>query len=326
MRKSGQRALWVLMLCGLAASGHLCNNVYRTPDRLIVKPEKQVANLDQNDEFRVFVQNNYHVYVNNLSLRADLDGGGVDVKVTPERMRPIKAGERVSFMVKLTAQPGAVKGERALKFGLTADNIGYRPLKEYSADDMYKVTLDGNQSPGIMAAESLIKLKDPRGLPTLQRMAKKLNPDWRGRALRALGKAGDPQAIPFLQEQLTERDGWLKGNALLALGLLKDKADTLKPFVDDRDPFVKASALAALVLAGDKSDALKAQLKEGLASDNAYVRIASAWALGTFKDEESIKAAADSLDKDFKPGNPQQRVCAGDALVDLASRLSPDGK
>ena len=52
--------LAALALCwaSLSAWGHLCNNIYRTPDRVIVKPEKQITTVDQNDRFRVFVQNN----------------------------------------------------------------------------------------------------------------------------------------------------------------------------------------------------------------------------------------------------------------------------
>ena len=90
----GALALWAVM-----ASAHLCNNIYKTPDRLIVKPEKQVVNLDQVDEFRVFAQNNFPTVVNKLRLSATVDGDGVDVTVTPASFDQLKPGERVSESV-----------------------------------------------------------------------------------------------------------------------------------------------------------------------------------------------------------------------------------
>ena len=56
-----------------AAYAHLCNNVYRSPDRFIVKPEKSVTSVDKSEEVRVFVKNNFPVTINDVKLTAKSD-------------------------------------------------------------------------------------------------------------------------------------------------------------------------------------------------------------------------------------------------------------
>ena len=80
-----------------AAYAHLCNNVYRSPDRFIVKPEKPVVALEKSEELRVFVQNNYPAYLHNVRLSARADGDDVTVTVTPESVPQLKAAERTAF-------------------------------------------------------------------------------------------------------------------------------------------------------------------------------------------------------------------------------------
>jgi len=43
---------------------HLCNNIYRTPSRFIIKPEKPITSVDKSEKIRVFVQNNFPVTIN----------------------------------------------------------------------------------------------------------------------------------------------------------------------------------------------------------------------------------------------------------------------
>ena len=312
------RAVWLcLLLGGIAASGHLCNNIYRTPDRLIVKPEKQAVVLDQADEFRVFVQNNYHTYVHNVRLSVTAEGAqGVQVQVEPESVRELKAGERVSFNVRLTAGAGAAKGQKALRFGIQASEVGFRPVQEPSVNELVEAAGNGNHSPAVMAAESLVRRGDPRGMEKLKSFASRDNPDYRGRAIRAIGKAGDRTAIPFLKDLLAERNGWVRGNALLALGLLKEDVNTFVPYQQDRDEFVRAAAVGGQCLAGDHRQAVLDWLKSNLRAENVYVRIACGWALAAQRDRDGIAA----LDQAFTTNDPQQRTTAGDAMVDVASR------
>jgi len=124
---------WVALGVALYAAGaaaHLCNNIYRTPDRVIVKPEKQVTALDRDDEFRVFVQNNYPTLLHNIRLTATVEGGGVAVTVTPQSVQELKAAERTAFTVRLTVQPGAARGRRQLQFGVSTNEVGFRAVQE----------------------------------------------------------------------------------------------------------------------------------------------------------------------------------------------------
>lgn len=304
------------VLLTLSASAHLCNNIYRTPDRVIVKPEKQSVVLDGTDEFRVFVQNNYHTYLHNLRLAAQVQGGGVTVKISPASVSELIAGQRVAFTVHLTAGAGAA-GRRALQFGVSANEIGFRQLQEPTNEELMKSASDGNHSPAVMAAESLVVRGDARGMQKLQSFASRDNPDYRGRAIRAIGKAGNKQAIPFLRNLLNERNGWVQGNALLALGLLGDVQDTFSPYWRNRDEFVRAAAVAGVALASDEPPKWTEQwLPAGLKSQNVYVRIACGWALAAQRNKDGI----DILDTAFRTNDPQQRTTAGDALVDVANR------
>jgi len=258
-----------------------------------------------------------------VRLTATVEGGGVDVTIKPDSVREMTAGQRVSYDVKLSVQAGAARGPRALKFGINTNQTGFRPVAEATAAELFEAAQNGNHSPAIMAAESLAKLKDQRGMAKLREWAQRDNPDYRGRAIRAIGKAGDREQIQFLRGLLAERNGWIRGNTLLALGLLKDDLATFRANTGDRDPFTAAAAYAGAMLAGEKSKELATLLRGGLQHEDVYVQIACAWALAaTLRDMDAVAV----LDKAFKPANPQQRTTAGDALVDIANRAAPEGK
>lgn len=320
--KRGTTAAWAgaaLLLMAGAACAHLCNNIYRTPDRVIVKPEKPVATVVGTEDFRVFIQNNYPTYLDNLRLAAKLDSDDVTAEVTPAAIKRLKAGERTSFRVKLTSRPGAAAAKHALSFSISADNIDWRPVEKVSTDALRDViTRDENISATIQAGESLVARHDPLGTKYLVGVAGKRGSDrdYRARATRALGKGGDKANIAFLRTLLDEQDGFVKGNALLALGLLGDKASTFSHSYEDRDRFVRAAAMAGRVLAGGREKELLVQLKQDLKSSNAYVCIAAGWGLGVRRDRDAIAA----LDQAFATDDAMQRTCAGDALVDLANR------
>jgi len=307
----------VLLALSTCALAHLCNNIYRTPDRVVVKPEKQVTTVERSDQFRVFVQNNYPTYLHNLRLTARVEGREVTVSISPESVAVLRAGERTAFTVRLTVREGVLRGRYPLRFSISADEIGFRPIEEVSNETLRKILPDPpNYGSNILAAETLARRKDPVGAKWLVDFMTnpRVGRDYRSRAIRALGRAGQKENAPALKRMLRGRDGFLRGNALLALGLLRAEAATFRPFLRDRDGFVRACALAGLALAGDKQ--VLPRLKEGLQSTNVYVRIACGWALAAHRDKEGIAA----LERAFATDNPMQRVMAGDALVDVASR------
>jgi hypothetical protein len=324
MSKTARWLVLGVLWGSLSASAHLCNNIYRTPDRLIVKPEKQVAEVDQSDQFRIFVQNNYQSYIDHVRLTATIEGGdGVTAEITPNVVDRLNSGQRVAFTLRLTVKDGTPAGKCQLKLKVSADQIGFRPVSEPTEGDLLKESEDGNHSGAMLACEALARLKNPKGVEKLRGFCQREKSDWRGRAIRAMGRTQDPGQIEFLRQLLTERDGWVRGNTLLALGLLKDQPATFQAQVDDRDEFVQAAAWAGLALAGQTGGALDGHLKAGLTSTNPYVRIACGWALAAMRHD---KAGVDVLDAAFRTPDAQQRVTAGDALVDVAARQSADGK
>lgn len=300
------------------ALAHLCNNIYRTPDRVIVKPERQTVVVADKEQVRVFVQNNYPTYLHNIRLSASVDGNGVSLSVEPESIKVLKAGERTSFIIHIKAD-GAPKKQYTLRLSISANEIGFRQVEEPSVEELRRALSDppsaGNS---VLAAESLARRKDPSGVKWListmtnERVAR----DYRSRAIRALGKAGAIESIKALRAMLQDRDGFLRGNALLALGLLKDEANTFYEMFKDEDEFVRACAVAGLALSGVKSKEVIDWLMAGLKASNVYVRIACGWALAAHGYKEGVQA----LDAAFDTNDPMQRVMAGDALVDIASR------
>lgn len=312
-------ALFVAAAVVTVAFAHLCNNIYRTPDRIVVKPERQTITVAKDEQVRVFVQNNYPTYLHNIRLSASLDGEGVLVTVEPELVRELKAGERTSFTIHIKADPKAPKRQYILRLGISANEVGFRPVEEPSIEELRKVLSDPpSAGSSILAAESLARKNDPVGIKWLisTMMNVRVGRDYRSRAIRALGKSGAKEAIPALHQMLQERDGFLRGNALLSLGLLKDDDATFYRMFKDEDEFVRACAVSGLALSGVKDKEVIEWLMQGLKVSNVYVRIACSWALAAHGYEESIKV----LETAFATNDPTQRVMAGDALVDLATK------
>ena len=323
MRKILLFASLVIALSAPTLFAHLCNNIYRTPDRVIVKPEKPVVALERSEELRVFVQNNYPAYLHNVRLSARADGDDVTVTVTPESVPQLKAAERTAFTVKLEVKPGTPMKKLALKFGFSADEINFRAIEEPTNEQLRALLPERpNFGDNVLAAESLIRRKDPEGARWL--IAFMSNPrtpkDFRGRAIRALGKAGNAEHVPVIEKLLEEQDGFLRGNALLALGCLKADAKIFEKCAQDRDEFVQACAKAGSALAGNKD--LLPELRKGLSSENVYIRIACGWALAAHRQKEG----ADALDKDFATKNAMQQVMAGDALTHIAALAEESGQ
>lgn len=320
MRKQFLALIFALLLSGVVLA-HICNNIYRVPDRVIVKPEKQTMTVVGIEEFRVFIQNNYPTLLNNIRLSVKPDTDVVEAMVTPKVIRVMKPGERTAFTVKLTAKPAAKPTKCTLLFSISADQIGFRPVEEATNEALREVVLNRETYPcaRTLAAESLLKRKDPLGAETLARMATdpRVHRDTRSRAIRAIGKGGGKALVPTLKKLLyEEEDGFLKGNALLALGLLKEEASVFTQFFQDRDRFVRACAVAGLVLAGNKDKANMGWLKKNLQSTDVYVRIACGWSLAVHRDKDGVEALVQA----FKTDDPMQRVMVGDALVDIATR------
>lgn len=314
------RATVLVVLIALAVStaqAHLCNNIYRTPDRIIVKPEKDTATLETNDSLRIFVRNNYPTRLRNVSLQARVDAPGINVTVTPEKIGVMKAGQKEAFTVQLTAGPGAPRGHHSLKLAISADSIGWgnagsQPVGEVSDADLLRALKDDNPSCKVLAAESLARRRNSAGVKELENMVRRGD----RRAIRAAGRSGNPDVLPFLLPKLSDRNGFVVGTTCIALGLLKVELDKVRACCSSADAFVAAAARAALVLAGQGDEAALGYLRERLNHSDQWVRCAAAWGCAWANDADALQA----LDAVFGSNDAELVVFAGDALLSLADR------
>ena len=115
--------VWVVLTTLLTAGflpvaiAHLCDNVYRQPDKLIVKPE--ITNIIVKDaiRFKLYLQNNMDRGIEQIRLGALSEA--FDVKVSPEQMG-VPQGARVFFEVELKTKPDVPAGNYPLQFRLYA--------------------------------------------------------------------------------------------------------------------------------------------------------------------------------------------------------------
>ncbi len=321
-----KKLVGLIVISGLlylsAAYAHLCNNVYRSPDRFIVKPEKPVTSVEKSEEVRVFVKNNFPVTINRVAITAKSDDQAVEVQVEPESVDAMKPGEKVDFKLKIKVADGAPAKKHKLAIGISAQQIGFESMDESPVRKLTQIVEDlkANPSTRVLAAEALANRDDPKaaaiGFQFLKDMAIKHNQDYRGRAIRALGRVNSKSAQPLLREFLTERDGFLKGCAIIALATAKAQTTTLQRGLNDRDPFVKACSQAALTYRGSKNY-LKS-LKSALESDDEYVQVAAAWGLASAGEKDGINV----LDQKIAPTgkDARLRIFAGEALISLPDR------
>ena len=316
MKKLCGVVLIAALVCVSAAFAHLCNNVYRTPDRLIVKPERPVTMITQSEQMRIFVVNNFPVAINNVALSVKSDDVAVEASVTPESLAVLRPGQRAQFTVRIKVADGAPAKKHRLIIGLAAKQIGFETVDDAPVPKLRAIVNEATANPStrVLAAESLAKKDDPLGFQFLKEMATKHSPDYRSRAIRALGRAGS-KSLPFLRGIAQERDGYLRGNVTIALALAKAPATSLEAKLTDRDAFVKTCAKAALAYRGDTKHV--EALKEATKDSDAYVQVAAAWGLAATGDKEAI----DLLDKTSGSGDDTRlRIFAGDMLISLPER------
>lgn len=316
------RKLLLLLAVGLAcegASAHLCNNIYRTPDRIIIKSEKDELVLETEDEVRIFVRNNYPTHLRSVRLVAEVDDPHVMATVTPEMIEVLTPGEKYEFTVRVHAEEGAPQGTYRLKLSVGADSFGFAPVHEITDDELVAALDDpmGNVSSHVLIAESLLRRRHPVGMELLQQL---LQGD-RGyliRALRAAGRSGNPDVIPLLSPLLSQRDGAVRGNALLAVGMLKAETPALQAALSDPDPFVCSCAATGLLMAGAAPEGLAAELSDPrfLDHDSEWVRVAAAWGSAWAGNTDALSV----LERALSSGDAEVVVFAGDALLCLADQ------
>jgi len=306
-----------IVLSASAAQAHLCNNIYRTPDRIIVKPEKDTATLETNDSLRIFVRNNYPTTLRNVRLLGQMDAPGLQVTITPDRIPAMKAGRKEAFTVRITAGVGAPPGGHALKLSIAADSIGWgnagsQPVQPVTDDDLLRALGDSNPSCSVLAAESLARRGNAAGVNWLRDQIA----HGERRAIRAAGRSGNPDLVPFLLPKLADRNGFVSGTTCLALGLLKAGLDQVAGLRGSGDAYVATAARAGLILAGRSDEADLSYLRRRLTDNDPWVRCAAAWGCAWMDETQALAV----LDEVFGQRDAELVVFAGDALVTLAER------
>ena len=109
----------VLLFLPGPSAAHLCDNVYRQADKVIIKPE--FTNLIVKDavSFKMFIQNNMDRGVAEAGLEGDSEA--FEVVIQPYKMEIPKAKsekDRVSYDVNLKLKPGYSSGSYRVNFRL----------------------------------------------------------------------------------------------------------------------------------------------------------------------------------------------------------------
>jgi hypothetical protein len=318
MRRAVLVTIALITLTASASWAHLCNNIYRTPDRIIVKPEKPNLLLETDEQVRIFVRNNYPTFLHNVRLTAETDDPAVSATVEPASMDELVPGQKEVFTIQVKAGAGAREGKHQLKLSVGADNVGFRPLSEPTDDELIGYYNEGNASSWLLVAESLARRKNEEGVRkfTDEYFNEGNGRGYMIRALRAAGRTENEELVEPIAQLAGSRDGQVKGTAILALGMLKAHIDEIKPVLQDRDPFVCSCAATAVILADDFDPALPGELAGFLTHDDTWVRTAAAWGCAYAGNEDALKVLAESL----HDGDPDMVVFAGDALLSLAAQ------
>jgi len=119
-----------------------------------------------------------------------------------------------------------------------------------AADEFLSRLNDANPKVVLVSAVSLAILKDPRCIPTLQKLLDSDDAISRLDAVKGLGETGDPSVIPTLRVTLKSTDINMQGWSIIGLGNLKDQgslADLQAIASDNAQPqSIRAAADAAV--------------------------------------------------------------------------------
>ena len=112
-------ARWVavaVLLSSCPVWAHLCDNVFRQANMLIVKPETYNLTVKDRATFKIFLQNNMDRGIAEVVLRAE--SPSFTFSITPSRMA-VPKDARVFFEVTMTPKSGVRSGNYPITFRLT---------------------------------------------------------------------------------------------------------------------------------------------------------------------------------------------------------------
>lgn len=128
MRK--RYVLGILVVSSTLLYAHLCDNVFRQADSLIVKPETYSLIVKDKTTFKIFLQNNMDRGIAEISLVPE--SPAFDFSVSPSKMS-IPKGRQVFFEVTLSPKAGIKTGNYPVKFRLVG---GGREFKSFTLEGL----------------------------------------------------------------------------------------------------------------------------------------------------------------------------------------------
>lgn len=105
----------LLAAFSLPAHAHLCDNVFRQADKLIVKPETYNLVVKDKTTFKIFLQNNMDRGIADISLIAE--SPAFDFTIKPQRMA-IQKDQRTYFEVTMSPKASVKTGNYSINFRL----------------------------------------------------------------------------------------------------------------------------------------------------------------------------------------------------------------
>ncbi|HOK56118.1 MAG TPA: sugar-binding protein [bacterium] len=146
------KIFFILILSSSFLYAHLCDNVFRQADSLIVKPETYSLVVKDKTTFKIFLQNNMDRGIAEISLIPE--SSAFDFEVTPKKMS-IPKGRQVYFEVTIYPKPEIKTGNYSIKFKLVGGGREFKSFTLGSTMEEKKETqIDISKLPNIKPIET----------------------------------------------------------------------------------------------------------------------------------------------------------------------------
>lgn len=301
--------------------GHLCDNIFKRADRLIIKPERDFIRIEKKGILRIFLKNGYPASLHNVRIVGKSDA--FQVEVIPPLIQELRPGEKIYFSLELAAKEGAKYGNHPLEIWVGARQFRLRKIEgvtlsfyEIIREELKKSLEDPNWYVKTVACEELAKLGDPSGLTVLKEALDQKDEYIRGFAARALGEFDSIEAITLVKKAMEDEKEFVRGSGVSALSIMRDTANVtlLKKVLKDASEFVRICAASALLILGDES--MLPLVKEKIRSEDKLVSVVSCESLGIMGDTLAIHLLEEALED----SNWVVSALAGKALVRIREK------
>ena len=147
----GQRFYHILIVVGvlqiligntLPAWGHLCDDIWRQKDKLIVKPEFQDLVIKDKAQFKIFLKNSMDRAIAEISLEGK--SKVFDIEISPSKMQ-VPNDRKVSFDVRIKLKERVGSGKYPIQFRLVAKG---KTFKKFDMDAQVEKQKRTPPSPG----------------------------------------------------------------------------------------------------------------------------------------------------------------------------------